>query len=75
MTLAGVRSRSVLTPALLLLAATAGATECSTGSCRYCCTSASTSPSRVAENSNRWPFGSVRSRISRTCGRKPMSAI
>ncbi len=52
-----------------------GATECVTGSARYCLTSLLTSPSSVAENSSRWPLLGVRSRISRTCGMKPMSAI
>ena len=60
---------------IVVTLAVAGATECVTGSCRYWRTSLSTSPSSVAENSRRWPSGGVRSRIARTWGMKPMSAI
>ena len=52
-----------------------GASECVAAFRRYARTSESTSRSSVALNSRRWPFGFVMSRISRTTGRKPMSAI
>ena len=52
-----------------------GASEWVTGLFMYALRNASTSPSRVALNNKRWLPGLVRSKISRTIGMKPMSAI
>ena len=46
-----------------------------TGSFRYCFTSRSTAPSKVAENSSRCPPAGTASRISVTAGMKPRSAM
>ncbi len=52
-----------------------GAMACSAGSDRYLVTSRSTSRSRVAENSSRWPPGGVASSSWVTAGMKPRSAM
>ncbi len=56
-------------------AAPAGSTEWTTGSWRWSRTSCPTSPSRVAENSMRWPSGCTWASSPDTCGRKPRSHI